>query len=119
MEHAGMYVKGQYEIPEVRAIVPGHLVRCGSSTAYDVNFGKEAGAGATILLQRGITGKTVTGFQNNEVSYMAIEKAIERRPVDLGQLALHEAMGVCFGRKPGFNAGKIGLKEVSGVARHL
>ncbi len=41
MKKTGMYVKGINEIPEVRAVAPGHLVRCGHSSAYDVNFGKE------------------------------------------------------------------------------
>ena len=43
MKKEKMYVKDLYEVPEVRGVNPGHLVRCGHSSVYDVNFGKEAG----------------------------------------------------------------------------
>ncbi len=100
MHKTHMYVKEMYEIPEVRSVVPGHLVRCGRSSAYDVNFGKEAGAGAVVLLKNGIKGVTIVGVSGKDVKYMPSEKAIEQRHVDLDQVALHEQMGVCFGRKP-------------------
>ena len=48
MKKVKMFVKGLYEIPEIREVRPGHLVRCGHSSAYDVNFGKEAGAAAVL-----------------------------------------------------------------------
>lgn len=67
MKKTGMYVKGINEIPEVRTVAPGHLVRCGHSSAYDVNFGKEAGAGAFILLNQNITGVTVAGISKGQV----------------------------------------------------
>ena len=66
MKKTGMYVKGINEIPEVRSVAPGHLVRCGHSSAYDVNFGKEVGAGAFILLNQGISGVTVAGISNGK-----------------------------------------------------
>ena len=53
MKQVNMYIQDQYEIPEIRVIRPTHLVRCGDSSGYDVNFGKEAGAGAVILLMQG------------------------------------------------------------------
>ena len=40
MQREKMFVKGVYEIPEVRSVLPGHLVRSGHSSPYDVNFGK-------------------------------------------------------------------------------
>ena len=100
MKEVHMYVEGIYEVPEAREVTPGHLVRCGNSSAYDVNFGKEAGAAAVNLLLKGITGVTIAGVCGKEIRYMKTEKAIEQRHVDLNQVALHENMGICFGRKP-------------------
>ncbi len=100
MKDTHMYVEGMYEIPEVRGVTPGHLVRCGRSSAYDVNFGKEAGAAAVELLVKGITGVTVVGIRGSKVMYMPAIKAIEQRHIDLDQVAVHEQMGICFGRKP-------------------
>jgi 6-phosphofructokinase 1 len=106
MEAEGMFVDGLYMLPEIRTIVPSHLVRSGFSSAYDVNFGMEAGANAVILLLNGISGVTVTGYSNNTIHYMDIEKAIAQRYVDLVEVALYEQLGFCFGRvrteyKPG------------------
>ncbi|RCV63367.1 6-phosphofructokinase 1 [Methanophagales archaeon] len=99
MEQVHMYVPDQYEIPEIRIIRPTHLVRCGDSSGYDANFGKECGAGAVILLLQNVTGATVTGVTNGVIEYMDIAKAIKENPVNLDQIALHEALGICFGRK--------------------
>lgn len=99
MKETHMYVEGIYESPEVRAIIPGHLVRCGRSSAYDVNFGKEVGAAAVSLLEGGVMGVTLAGVNGNEIRYMAAEKAIEQRHVDLDQVSLFEQLGTCFGRK--------------------
>jgi 6-phosphofructokinase 1 len=52
MKRVGMFVPGVYELPEIREITPGHLVRSGHTSAFDVNFGKEAGAAAVILLSK-------------------------------------------------------------------
>jgi 6-phosphofructokinase 1 len=101
MKDVGMYVRGINEIPGVRAVTPGHLVRCGHSSAYDVNFGKEVGAGAFYLLNQGITAVTVAGIVNGEIRYMDTKEAIKQRHVDPNQVAVYEAQGVCFGRKPG------------------
>jgi len=98
MKKTGMYVKGLNEIPEVRAVAPGHLVRCGHSSAYDVNFGKEAGAAGFILLNQGISGVTVSGISNGKIRYVETKEAIKQRLVDTNQVAIYEAMGTCFGR---------------------
>jgi len=94
-----MYVKGINEIPEIRAVTPGHLVRSGHSSAYDVNFGKEAGAAAVLLLKKGIFGVTVAGIEGKDIKYIPTAEAIKQRHVDLDQVKLHEKLGVCFGRK--------------------
>jgi 6-phosphofructokinase len=101
MKKTGVYVEGINEIPEVRAVTPGHLVRCGHSSAYDVNFGKEAGAAAFILLDQGISGVTVSGVSNGKIRYIDTKEAIKQHLVDTHQVALYEAMGICFGRAPG------------------
>ena len=98
MKESKMYVKGIYEIPEVRAVTPGHLVRCGHSSVYDVNFGKEAGAAAVILLKNGLSGVTVTGIQDGRIQYATTAEIIKQRFVDLDVVALHEQLGTCFGR---------------------
>ncbi len=99
MKDTHMYVENIFEIPEVRAVVPGHLVRCGFSSAYDVNFGKEAGAAAVILLEKGILGVTISDVKGKKVRYMAAEDAIVQRHVDLDQVNLFEQLGTCFGRE--------------------
>ncbi len=114
----GLFVPGINEAPEVRSVTPGHLVRCGHSSPYDVNFGKECGAAAVLLLQKGITAVTVVGVNGNEVRYMTTADAIKQRHVDLAQVALYESMGVCFGRKP--EQYQPVFKKVEGkVERHL
>ena len=98
MEKQLMFVEGVYEIPETRSVTPGHLVRCGHSSAYDVNFGKEIGASAVMLLINDITGVTVVGVNGSRVYYLKTEEAIKQRHVDLDQVSWHENMGTCFGR---------------------
>ncbi|MBU0570620.1 MAG: 6-phosphofructokinase [Candidatus Omnitrophica bacterium] len=100
MKETHLFVEGIYPIPEARAVIPGHLVRCGHSSAYDVNFGKECGAAAVTLLKNGIFGVTVAGVVGKEIRYMATEEAIVQRHVDLDQVTIHEKLGTCFGRKP-------------------
>lgn len=100
MKKVGLYVKGINEVPEVRSVAPGHLVRCGHSSAYDVNFGKEVGAGAFILLNQGISGVTVAGISKGKITYIDTKEAIRQHLVDTHQVAIYEAMGVCFGRHP-------------------
>jgi len=99
MRESKTYVPGMNEIPEIRSIVPSHLVRCGASSAYDVNFGREAGAAAVLLLEKGVFGVTVVGITGNKIRYMKASEAIKQRFVDLDQAAFYEHMGICFGRK--------------------
>ena len=99
MKKTGVYVQGINEVPEVRSVTPGHLVRCGHSSAYDVNFGKEVGAAAFILLHQGISGVTVSGLRDGTIRYMETKEAIKQRLVNIHQIELHEALGICFGRK--------------------
>jgi 6-phosphofructokinase 1 len=98
MKETGQFVPELYEIPEAREVVPTHLVRSGFSSAFDVNFGKEAGAAAVRLLVQGISGVTVANVTRGEISYLKTKDAIQQRHVDLEMLALFEEMGVCFGR---------------------
>jgi len=100
MHEFGMFVEGLYEAPEVRNITPGHLVRCGATSAFDVNFGVEAGAAAVELLVEGIDSVTVVDVKGNTIRYMRTADAIKQRYVDLRQVGFHESLGVCFGRKP-------------------
>jgi 6-phosphofructokinase 1 len=100
MKNAGMFVPGIYEIPEVREIVPSHLVRAGETSAFDVNFGYRAGAAAVMLLLRGESGKTVVKVEGSRIHTMPTEKAIARREVDLDEVSLFEGLGTCFGRAP-------------------
>jgi len=98
MKEQGMFVKNLCEKPEIRTVVPSHLVRSGSTSAYDANFGMTAGANAVMLLVQGHSGVTVTGYFRNTVFYLPIKKAIEQRNVDLNDVSLFEQLGFCFGR---------------------
>ena len=100
MKYMGMYVPALYEAPEVREVVPGHLVRSGSSSAFDVNFGKEAGAAAVLLLLENITGVTVASVYGGEIHYLPTKDAIIQRHVEVEMLSFYEELGVCFGRDP-------------------
>jgi 6-phosphofructokinase 1 len=100
MERTGMYAPGVYEIPEVREVTPGHLVRSGHSSAFDVNFGYKAGAAAVFLLLEGKFGNTVVSVDSDRICYQSTAEVIKRREVDLKEIAIFESLGVCFGRKP-------------------
>ncbi|HSB52531.1 MAG TPA: 6-phosphofructokinase, partial [Dissulfurispiraceae bacterium] len=118
MHKTGMFAPGVYELPEVREVTPGHLVRCGDSSAYDVNFGYKTGAAAVFLLLEGKTGYTVVDVLGDKVVYEATSEVIKRREVDLKELALYESLGTCFGRKPVKYT--YTFEEVTGpVHRHL
>lgn len=118
MKRVGMYAPGVYEIPEVREVTPGHLVRSGQSSAYDVNFGQKAGAGAVLLLLQGKTGTTLVSVNGNTINYMPTSEAIKRREVDINELALFESLGTCFGRKPQPFAYQFS-KQKDTIERHL
>lgn len=118
MKKVGMYAPGVYEIPEVREIVPSHLVRSGGSSAFDVNFGYKAGAAAVLLLLEGKTGNTVVNVDGQGIFYQPTEQVIKRREVDLKEIALFESLGTCFGRK--IEKFDYKLVEIKGAAiRHL
>ena len=100
MRELGMYVPELHEAPEAREVVPAHLVRAGTTSAFDVGFGKQIGAGAVLLLLGGISGATVSWVDGQSVSYVSTRTAIEQHHVDLAIVSLYEEMGVCFGRRP-------------------
>ncbi len=100
MKEVGMFVDGLNEAPEVREANPGHIVRSGYSSAYDVVFGLRGGAAGVTLLSRGITGVTVVNVDGRNISYVPTGDAIKQRHVDISEVALFESMGVCFGREP-------------------
>jgi 6-phosphofructokinase 1 len=100
LKRVGMYVPDVFTSPEVREVVPGHLVRSGSTFAYDVNFGKEAGAAAVLLLLQGLSGVTVLSVNGGEIRYISTKEAIRRREVDLRIVSFYEQMDICFGRVP-------------------
>lgn len=99
MKEQGLYVEKMNESPEVREVVLGYLVRSGSTSALDANFGKDSGAGAVVLLEQGISGVTVTGVTDGNVEYILTESAIKQRHVSEGMVAFYEKTGICFGRK--------------------
>lgn len=101
MKCVGMFVPGIYELPEIREVTPGHLVRSGHTSAFDVNFGKEAGAAAVIMLTKGLAGNTVIKVRGTKIFYKSTAEVIKQRHVDLNTVALYEQLGICFGRKPG------------------
>ena len=113
-----MYAPGVYEIPEVREVTPGHLVRSGGSSAFDVNFGYRAGAAGVLLLMDGKAGNTVVNVEGRKIFYIPTAEAIKQRCVDIDEIALFESLGTCFGRRPE----KFGYEsvEVKGpIHRHL
>lgn len=118
MKETGMYAPGIYEYPEVRDVVPGHLVRCGESSAYDVNFGYKTGAGAVYLLLEGKSGNTVADVNGSIICYEPTAELIKRREVDVECVGLWENLGICFGRKP--QKYHYSFQQLSGpVQRHL
>lgn len=118
MKREGMFVEGLYEAPEIRDVTPGHLIRSGKSSAFDVNFGFEAGAAAVLCLLNNITGVTIVNVHEGEIKYMPTKEAIAQRNVDLRTIALYEMLGICFGRKAEVYAPQ--FRENQGkVDRHL
>ncbi len=98
MKEQGLFVEKMNEVPQIRETVLGYLVRSGSTSALDANFGKDTGAGAVVLLANGISGVTITGVINGKVQYIPTESAIMQRHVSPEMIAFYEKMGVCFGR---------------------
>ena len=60
---------------------------------------KEAGAAALLLLEKGITGVTVSGIKGKKIQYIPTQEAIKQRHVDLNSVAIYEQLGICFGRE--------------------
>ena len=106
MRQQGLFVEKMNEVPEVREMVLSYLVRSGSTSALDANFGKDAGAGAIVLLQNGISGVTVTAVIEGKVEYISTASAIVQRHVSGEMVAFYEKTGICFGRKPAVFAPK-------------
>lgn len=118
LKEQGIYVEGIYTHPEIREISLGHLVRAGETSAYDVAFGKQAGAAAVLLLKNGISGVTVVGVEHEEITYMPVADAIIQRYVDPNEIALYESMGICFGRDPVEYVPKFSL-QIGMIHRYL
>ena len=118
MKNVGQYVKTLYERPEIREVNPGHLVRSGGSTSYDVAFGKSVGGAAVKLLVNGTYGVTVAGVFGSDIHYMKTADAIKQRLVDLDEISLYEEMDICFGRRPVHFQPKF-TEIVGKVWRHL
>jgi len=119
MQRTGMYVPGVFEIPEVREVTPTHLVRSGSSSGFDVNFGMKAGVAAVILLLEGKSGHTVIDVDGKNISYMPTSEAIKRREVNLDEISLFESTGICFGRKTQNYRYELSLKKRRTLARYF
>jgi 6-phosphofructokinase 1 len=119
MQKSGMYAPGVYEIPEVREVTLGHLVRSGKSSAYDVNFGQKAGVAATILLMEGKSGNTVVNVIGNKILYQPTSEVIKRREVDLDEVALFESSGICFGRESKKYEYELFYERRRKIERHL
>ena len=117
LKRNGIFVDGLYEIPEVREVRPGHLVRAGYSTAYDANFGMEAGAAAVNLVRQGVFGVTVVSFQDGVVQYMDCKDAIVQRFVNPAAIAMYESMGISFGRVPQPHTPE--LRKVTGIPTRI
>jgi 6-phosphofructokinase 1 len=100
MKKAGLFVETLNETPEVRAVAPGHLVRCGHSSVYDVNFGKQVGGAAVVLLKNKISGVTVVNINQGKIQYQKTTEVIKQRFVDLEMVTFYENLGICFGREP-------------------
>jgi 6-phosphofructokinase 1 len=113
-----MFTPGVYESPEVREVMPGHIVRSGATSAYDVVFGYKTGAAAVIMLLEGKIGYSVVDVDGQKICYQKTSDLIKRREVDIKEIPIYEDIGICFGRKPEKYAYEIG--ECTGkIVRHL
>ncbi len=114
MKQQGLFVEKMNEVPEVREMVLSYLVRSGSTSALDANFGKDAGAAAVLLLNNGISGVTVTNVVDGKIEYISTDLAIKQRQVNEEMVKFYESMGICFGRKPtGYTPKFINLEKAS------
>lgn len=114
MKHTGQFVNGVYEIPEVRELRPGHLVRCGFTSPIDACFGLEVGAGAVHLALEGIFGVTVAGARDGKIQYMDIKEAIAQRVINEDDIKIYESLGLCFGRPMESHSVRLQTEKISG-----
>ncbi|MBW7859289.1 MAG: 6-phosphofructokinase, partial [Leptonema sp. (in: Bacteria)] len=114
MKRTGQYVNGVYEIPEVRELRPGHLVRCGFTSPIDACFGLEVGAGAVHLALEGIFGVTVASARDGKVQYMDIKEAITQRVINEEDVKIYESLGLCFGRPMQSDAVRLSSEKITG-----
>ncbi|MCX5680919.1 MAG: hypothetical protein NT079_01320 [Candidatus Omnitrophica bacterium] len=61
---------------------------------------------------------TVVGVNGKKIRYMDTKEAIKQRHVDLDVVALHETLGVCFGRERQSH-GSVFEKVHAPIERHL
>lgn len=85
---------------ETRVVVPGHIQRGGSPSAYDRVLSTQFGSYAGRLAQEGKFGVTVA-LVNGEVTYNALADIAGKAklvPTDCQEIAAAEGIGVSFGR---------------------
>lgn len=69
------------------------------------------------LAAKEIYGVTVASYTEGVVRYMDCAQAIEQRFVDLGDVSIYEAMGICFGRKPQASTPKLEKSAADRIVR--
>lgn len=85
---------------ETRVVVPGHIQRGGSPSAYDRVLSTEFGSYAGKLVQEGRFGVTVA-LVNNRVTYNALADIAGKAklvPKDCKEVQTAESIGICMGR---------------------
>ena len=85
---------------ETRVVVPGHIQRGGSPSAYDRVLSTEFGSYAGKLVQEGRFGVTVA-LVNNRVTYNALSDIAGKAklvPKDCKEVMTAESIGICMGR---------------------
>ena len=85
---------------ETRVVVPGHIQRGGSPSAYDRLLSTEFGSFAGKLVEEGRFGVTVA-MVKNRVTYNALADIAGKAklvPIDCQEIETAESIGVSFGR---------------------
>ena len=119
LKSMGLFIQDQYEIPEVKVVNPGHLVRCGVAEAYDAIFGQKIGVGGVALALNGDFGYGVIDVKGKIIEKMPIRDMRMKKVVDLDEVALFEEMGYHFGRDPKPYSPETMLVGKRHVYRHL
>jgi len=96
----GLFIEGMNEMPDIRESTPKYLIRSGTTSALDSNYGRDLGAGAVVLLTNDISGVTVTEVNDGTVRFASINSMIKQRHVNDQMITFYESLGICFGRKP-------------------